>query len=482
MSIFLTRKKQFITYILLILNILYFLARFWHISLQKRTKNMRKHYSLLNVSIFLTLSTSTLAQSLTLDDCMRYAVEHSTAVNEKRLAADDSRSDYIESFGSFFPSISASVGGATNFGRSIDPATNNYTNVTTFSNSYSLSASMTLFDGLQNINTIRAAKVARSLGAMESEIASDETAMETMSAYMDVVYYKEAVEIARLHLESSQNTLQLTRQQYGLGLKSAADVAEIESQTANYEYLLLTEENNLDLAYIKLRETMNYPQDEELNIVTDIQLEPSINTHSKEELIEYSLLYNPRIAAAKQATEIKRLQLKRAQGAFAPSLYLYGGYNTNYFIDFDNKSAYDPFSTQFRNNRGAYIQLSLSIPIFTGLGRYSSYRKAKNAWRSAQFAQTATERAVESEVCETWQQMHNTKKLYQQGDKKVNAAQLVYDGATKKFEKGLISALELQTASTTLLQAKAERLKARLQHIIKQRMVDYYSGKPIIRE
>ena len=78
--------------------------------------------------------------------------------------------------------------------------------------------------------------------------------------------------------------------------------------------------------------------------------------------------------------------------------------------------------------------------------------------------------------------MHNTKKLYQQGDKKVNAAQLVYDGATKKFEKGLISALELQTASTTLLQAKAERLKARLQHIIKQRMVDYYSGKPIIRE
>ena len=482
MSIFLTRKKQFIIYTLLILNILYFLARFWHISLQKRIKNMKKRYSLLNVSIFLTLSTSTLAQTLTLDECMRYAVEHSTVVNEKRLATDDSKSNYIESIGSLFPSISGSVGGATNFGRSIDPGTNSYTNVTTFSNSYSLSASMTLFDGLQNINTMRAAKVARSMGAVESEIANDQTAMETMSAYMDVVYYNEAVEIARLHLESSRTTLQLTQQQYNLGLKSAADVAEIESQTANYEYLLLTEENNLDLAYIKLRETMNYPQNEKLNIVTDIQMETAINTFSKEEVIGYSLLYNPRITAAKQATEIKRLQLKRAQGAFVPSLYLYGGYNTNYFIDFDNKNAYAPFDAQLRNNRGAYVQLSLSIPIFTGLGRYSSHRRAKNALRSAQFAQTATERAVESEVCETWQQMQNTKKLYEQGEKKENAAQLVYNGATKKFEKGLISALELQTASTILLQAKAEKLQARLQHIIKQRMVDYYSGKPLIRE
>ena len=68
-----------------------------------------------------------------------------------------------------------------------------------------------------------------------------------------------------------------------------------------------------------------------------------------------------------------------------------------------------------------------------------------------------------------------------QGEKKVSAAQLVYDGAERKFENGLISALDLQTAANTLLQAQSDKLRARLQYIIKTRMVDYYNGMPLIR-
>ena len=72
-------------------------------------------------------------------------------------------------------------------------------------------------------------------------------------------------------------------------------------------------------------------------------------------------------------------------------------------------------------------------------------------------------------------------KQYVQGEKKVLAAQLAYDGAERKFENGLISALDLQTAANTLLQAKSDKLRARLQYIVKTRMVDYYNGQPLIR-
>ena len=50
----------------------------------------------------------------------------------------------------------------------------------------------------------------------------------------------------------------------------------------------------------------------------------------------------------------------------------------------------------------------------------------------------------------------------------------------RKFENGLISALDLQTAANTLLQAKSDKLRARLQYIVKSRMVDYYNGKPLV--
>ena len=445
---------------------------------------MKRLIMTLLVSNFLTLVciAHAEAQPLTIDDCMRYAVENSTTVGKQRLAADDNKANYQEAIASLFPSVNAEVAGGLNFGRGIDPATNTYTNVTTFGNTYGIGASVPLFDGLKGINTMRAMKVARQKGLVDTQIAQDEVAMQTLSAYMDVVYYTEAVKIANEQLEASRKTLELVRRQESLGTKSAADVAEIESQEANYDYLLTTEENNLALAYIKLREVMNYPQGDQLVIETNINLEALPSAASEQALLDYALANNPRIAASRFATEQSRLNLAKAKGAYSPSLYLYGGYNTSYYIDFDNKALYDPFGTQFRNNRGGYVQVGLSIPIFNGLSARSSKRRAANAYRSAQLEEIAVERAVESEVAQTWQEMQGFGKQYIQGQKKVSAAQLAYDGAERKFENGLISALDLQTAANTLLQAKSDRLRARLQYIVKMRMVDYYNGMSLIKE
>lgn len=443
---------------------------------------MKRLIQTLVVSNFLTLVyvVHTVAQPLSLEACMRYAVENATSVGQSRLDQADSRADYANAVASLFPSVSGSVGGSTNFGRSIDPATNAYTQVTTFSNSYGLSASMPIFAGLQSINTVRAAKVARELGAVNVEAASDEVALQTLSAYMDVVYYTEAVEIAREQLDASRALLRQVRRQYELGVKSAADVAEIESQEANYDYLLTTEENNRALSLLKLGEVMNWHEDYPLEVVTDFIIESLAAATSEEELLDHALENNVRIRAARLTERVQKLQYARTKGAYLPSLYLSGGVNTSYFIDFDNKSAYDPFWNQFRNNRGSYVSLSLSIPIFSGLSRRTAKHRAENSWHRAELTARATEQTLRSEVSQAWQQMVGNGKLYVQGQKKVNAAQLAYNGAAKKFENGLISALDLQTAANTLLQAKSDKLRARLQYIIQCRMVDYYNGKPLV--
>ncbi len=443
---------------------------------------MKRTFFILLVSNFLTFvyAVHTYAQPLTIDDCMRYAVEHATSVGQQQLALDDARIEQQAAVASLFPSVSASSGGSFNFGRSIDPATNSYTTVTTFSNSYAISGSVPIFRGLQGINSVRAAKVARQMGAADLAVARDEVALQTLTAYMDVVYYTEAVEIAREQLEAAHITLRQASKQYELGIKSAADVAEIESQVANYDYLLTTEENNRALAYIKLREVMNYPQGEELEVVTHLTINPMQTDATDEEVIRFALDNNPRIRSAKLGNRYQQLYYATAKGNYYPTLNLSGGFNTSYFIDFDNKAAYDPFGTQFRNNRGSYIQLSLSIPLFSGLSRRSSVRRARNSVRKAELQQQAVQHQVESEVAQSYQQMVGYGKQLVAGQKKVSAAQLAYDGAAKKFENGLISALDLQTAANTLLQAKSERLQARLQYIIKTRMVDYYNGKPLV--
>ncbi len=445
----------------------------------KQTKNR------LFVSIILTLllHSATLAgQPLTADECMAWAVEHSTEVGSQQLALDSRKADYTESVASLFPAVSGSISGATNFGRSIDPATNTYNNITTFGNSYSLSGSMPLFAGLQGVNSVRAAKVARSMGALDVEIARDEVAIATLEAYMDVVYYTSATEIARRQLQAADTLLLQAKHLLELGRKSEADVAEVAAQVASYDHLLTEQESNLSLAMLRLREVMNWPSDEPLEIVTQIATPATTANLSLDELTANAINNSPKIASAALQTRYQELQYRGARGSYLPSLYLYGGVNTNYYTNPDNLSAYDKFGLQFRNNRGSYIQLGLSIPIFSGLNRRSSVRRAHNSWRKAELQQSATLRAVESEVARTWQEMQGYGKQYISGTKQVEAAALAYRGAEGKFRNGLISAIELRTAANLLLEAEAAQLMAQLQYIIKCRMVDYYNGVPLVRE
>ena len=185
---------------------------------------------------------------MTLDECMAYAVEHSPVVRQQDYTNRNYRQDYIESVAALVPSVSGSVSATTSFGRSVDPETNTYTDVSNLSNNYGVSGQMPVFAGFTGINTIRAAKVMRLMGVEELQRVKDEVALNTMQAYFDVVYYTESVRLAREQLETSTGNLAKSRKLLELGLKSAADVAEQEAQCASDDYLLTQQENNLELA------------------------------------------------------------------------------------------------------------------------------------------------------------------------------------------------------------------------------------------
>ena len=110
----------------------------------------------------------------------------------------------------------------------------------------------------------------------------------------------------------------------------------------------------------------------------------------------------------------------------------------------------------------------------------SIVRFSRNALRNAELEMDAARNVVESEVVQACRQMEGYGKQYIQAVKKIEAAQLAYDGIAAKFDKGLVTAIELQMSATTLLQAKSDCLRSKLQYMVEKRMVDYYSGIPLV--
>ena len=437
--------------------------------------------ALLTLAVSILLTPLYAQEKMTLEACMKYAIEHSTSVQQQEIALEDARQNYIGAVASAMPSINASTGGTMNYGRSIDPETNTYTTTSTFNNSYSLSGSLTVFNGLSTINTIKATKVMRAMGVEELQLARDQIAMNTMSAYFDVVYYYGTVEIAQEQLRTSQLELKQVQEQYELDLKAPADVAEVEAQVANYDYLLTEQQSNLELALIELRKVMNYPQEEPLEIDTEVDIDGMLITETLEEVLNYALVYNPQIRSKEMNSRYYELNYASTKGRYLPSISLSGGFSTNYFVNVDSPGNYAKYFNQLGNNRGYYVGMSMSIPIFSGLSRRVAKHRAKLQYDNAILAHTEQRRTLESEVAKTYQEMQNFGKQYIMSQKKVQANDLAYRSVSQKFAEGMVTAIDLQTASNNLLQARSDLLHARLQYIIKCRMVGYYNGIPLIR-
>ena len=145
------------------------------------------------------------------------------------------------------------------------------------------------------------------------------------------------------------------QEQYELDLKAPADVAEVEAQVANYDYLLTEQQSNLELALIELRKVMNYPQEEPLEIDTEVDIEGMLN---------YALVYNPQIRSKEMNSRYYELNYASTKGRYLPSISLSGGFSTNYFVNVDSPGNYAKYFNQLGNNRGYYVGMSISIPIF----------------------------------------------------------------------------------------------------------------------
>lgn len=438
------------------------------------------------ITILLSLGFSASAvfgqELLTLKDCMRYAVENSSKVKLQELEVDDARVARRDAImQAFTPQVSASTYAYSNFGRSVDPETNTYVSTTSFNNGYSVSGGITLFDGFAAVNNMKVTKTALKMGIDQERLTEDQICLATMEAYCNALYYGQLAEILQGQVATSESTLILAKKQEELGQKGYTDVIEMEAELADRQYQLISAKNMYADAMLTLKDIMFWPMDQELLIDDSIAESEVIATlfptDEKEQIIEYAVNNLPSVSIAKATMENALVDLKTAKWAFSPSLSLYAGWSTSYYT-YPGMQGYvpTPFHTQFKNNGGEYIQLSLSIPIFDRLSTFSKLNRKKNAYSRASIQYEQKVREVEAEVTRAIQDRDGASAAYMQADRRAELQEEAYHLNLKRFEQGLISTIDFQKASDNWLNAKTTRLDALLKFYIKRCVVDYYNG------
>ena len=452
-------------------------------------KTNKLHLTVLAFIICVTAPTMLLAQApMTLHDCMVYALENSLKVKMQELTTDDARLARRDAIlNAFTPGIDAGASAQMSFGRTIDPETNTYVTTATFSNNYSVSGGIYIFNGFSAVNNIRISKTSLSMGADREKLAENELCLATMQAYYNVVYYQKLVTILEDQIETANSALTLAVRQEELGQKGYADVVEMEAELASREYQLVNARNMHNDALITLKDLMFWPMDQEL--VIDVSMADkdyvSILTPENETdgIVEYARENMPSIAIARKNMLVAGYDLKTAKWRFAPSLYLSGGWSTGYYT-YPGQEGYVPlpFWNQLTNNQGEWVGVSLSFPIYNRLGNLSNLRRKRNAYTRASMEYQQKQRDVESEVRRAVQDRDGAAVAFRQAERRATVQEESYHLSLKQYEQGLISALEFQTASDNWLNAKSVKLDALLKYYIKCSVVNYYNGIDYIEQ
>lgn len=415
-----------------------------------------------------------------LDSCMTYAVEHATDVKREVVNARQRKQDYQKAVTDFLPSVVGGVQGQYAWGRNIDPETNTYNHVTTFNNYYQLYASLNVFDGFATINAFKQAKLARAYSTTAMQKVRDDKAIDVMQKFVDAAYAEASIQIASDKLAESKRLLAKMQRLYELGEKGRPDVVQMESQVAEDEYNLTHQKHVAQQCLLTLKSAMNFPVEEELRLVTNGKQVNESFPINHETVYQNFLNASPDVKSAEYEVEKARYDYKIAKGRLLPSLSLSGGISTNFYRNLSQGGQYEGFASQFRNNRGEYLALTLSIPIYDNVA-WHSVKKARNDWQLAQVNLEETKRKLHDHIAQAVMDAEGYAKELYQMNKKVASDSLAYYMSSRKFEEGMLSTFDLHTAAQTLLESRIKQLQMQMLLVIKQRLVDYYQGKNLIK-
>ncbi|WP_240315518.1 TolC family protein [Aquimarina longa] len=422
-------------------------------------------------------------ESWSLDNCITYAVKHNLQLSDFKYNQETNKETYRQSIRNLLPTVTALSDYNIRYGRSVDPNNNSIVNTDFFSNNYRLNAEIDLFRGFQKVNTIKASKFLHS--AAKEEILHQKylLALRVMSAFYDIQFMEGLLMISIQQEEISQKNYTLLKKQVEIGQKAKADLYESEATLLADQLLVTQNKNNVAAAKLKLVQEMNL--ENATTIVTTsapvVIDEYVINQIHQDSIYSKAKNFVPIIKAQELRAKAAKKQLAIVRGGLYPSLSFFAGYQTGYYETNISKTTGKviPFRTQFKDNVSKYIGVSLTIPISNGWSRRSQVKQQKIEVMRAETNFDAQKQEMNKTIQQLIQQNDALQVEYRQSRQRMKAQQLSFDISQKKYEKGLISTIELNQSKNILANSQNQNLQVQLRLKVNKSTLDFYKGLPV---
>ena len=440
---------------------------------------MKLHKFILPLCL-LTASPS-MAQTMSLQECIAYALEHNTSIEQRKVAEENQRVQLNNSRNNRLPSLNASVSQGWGFGRSTSREGTTIDR-TSANSSFSLSTSVPLFTGFRIPNQIKSDEFSLKAASENLRQARRNVGVQVATYFLNALYYKGLVDVQRHQLELDQAALAKARALFEAGKRPESEVATADAQVALSEHSLTEAIGNETLARLDLMQMLNLDGD-----VRGFQIEdfgdvvaPSdlSNTTNHSNLTNPDYVFDqavtnfPSILSAQYSLESSRYQLKVARSGYLPSLSLSASYSNsyNYVYDMDNMR----FGKQLDLNGSEYIGLSLNIPIFDRFQTRNNMRQARLNIESQNLALIEARQSLHKEIQQAYWNAQKARDNYTSAQKASASTSLAYQYEAERYDAGKGTTYDLQQARTRLEKAQHDEVQAKYEYLMRVKILESY--------
>lgn len=461
----------------------------------------------------LRLSAQTATDEWSLQRCVQYAIEHNIAIRQDSLTARLSQFTLKQSQLSQLPSLTTSTNFGRSFGRSINPATNQFVDAAYDFVSASGNSSVLLFGWMQVRNTIERNKNTMKAALADLDQRKNDVALNVANGFLAALLAGEQVRISNHQVDLSKAQLDQTRAFAESGRLPELNVAQLESQLATDSANLINAIANYNSALLDLKTLLNLDFNAPFSIKIP-EAEPgellTVYTTPAEEIYQrarktFGAVKSSelKVHAAEHGVDAARaglypqLSMSYQMGTtFASNYQNVNGYavDTQYngsFVDVSNSRYYirqlsavpnivnTPFGNQLRNNFRQSVSLNLSIPIFNGWQSQYAVRQARINLAQQQLNQYNTELTLRQNVYKAHNNAVNSIQKYHAARRADEAAKRALEFARKRYDLGLTSTVDLLVTQNSSFAASANFVSAKYDLIFKLKVLDYYMGKEL---
>jgi len=297
-------------------------------------------------------------RTLSLDECIEYALKHNPSVRQAELSVQKVRTEAAASLSEWLPEINVYVGNNWSWGRSVDMQelmiVHNRMNYTA---SVSAAAEMPVTGYISKALRSRDLRLALAESETEKEITAARLAAQIISSFYQILLSEEACRNACSEYDDLTVKRKRVCDEVAAGLKTEIELIRIDSRIAEEKAALQEARAAVELDRRALISLLNLPPEGNLKILPP--MEDSIC--SPDGLFEKTVTMGatlPEVRKAEIALERAKAGRKAAQSALLPEIGVTFGYGTYY----GNGSSM-ALHKQLSSNHNPSVEIGLSIPL-----------------------------------------------------------------------------------------------------------------------